>query len=164
MKPILFDLSAQTLQGGVLDMSAFRGHPVLIVNTASKCGFTPQYQGLEDLYRKYKDQGLVVIGFPCDQFGHQEPGTPGEIATFCAVHFGVTFPLMAKIHVNGPFTHPIFHFLKDRARGFLFRRIKWNFTKFLVFPDGSTVQRFSPMTRPRRLEKSIENVLRITAH
>jgi len=158
-----FELSAKSNAGTETEctFADFRGKVVLVVNTASKCGFTPQYAGLEALHRKYKDQGLVVLGFPCDQFRHQEPGTDAEIASFCEINFGVSFPLMAKIEVNGKNTHPVFAFLKDRAPGFLFKAVKWNFTKFLVGRDGVSVQRFAPMTDPVKLENAIEAALRL---
>lgn len=159
MNPNFIELSAKTSAGSEFAFADLRGKVVLVVNTASKCGFTPQYAGLEALHRKYKDQGLVVLGFPCDQFRHQEPGTDADIASFCEINFGVSFPLMAKIEVNGKNTHPVFAFLKDRAPGFLFKAVKWNFTKFLVGRDGVSVQRFAPMTDPVRLEKAIEAAL-----
>ena len=159
MNPNFFELSAKTSAGSDCTFADFRGKVVLVVNVASKCGFTPQYAGLEALYRKYKDRGLVVLGFPCDQFRHQEPGTDAEIASFCELKFGVSFPLMAKVEVNGKNTHPVFSFLKDRAPGFLFNAVKWNFTKFLVGRDGVTTQRFSPITDPNKLENAIEAAL-----
>jgi len=159
MAESLFELSALGNDGKQKDLSDFRGKTVLVVNTASKCGFTPQYKGLEALHRKYKDRGLVVLGFPCDQFAHQEPGTDGEIAAFCERNFGVTFPLMAKVDVNGEGAHPVFAFLKDRAPGLIGKNVKWNFTKFLVSPDGRKVRRFSPATEPEKLEKHIEAAL-----
>lgn len=133
---------------------------MLIVNVASKCGFTPQYQGLESLYREFKDRGLVVLGFPCDQFGHQEPGNSSEIQTFCSNTYGVTFPLFEKIEVNGPGTHPIYSWLKNQKAGFLgTKRIKWNFTKFLLGRDGQVVGRYGSTTRPHELRDAIERAL-----
>jgi glutathione peroxidase len=127
-----------------------------VVNTASKCGFTPQYKGLEELHRKYKDAGLVVLGFPCDQFANQEPGSDEEIAAFCSVNYGVTFQIMSKIEVNGKGTHPVFAFLKSRTSGLLGDSIKWNFTKFLVSRDGKKINRYSPSTEPANLARDIE--------
>ena len=159
MTSSIFELSARDNRGSEVRFQDFAGKALLIVNTASKCGFTPQYQALESLHQRYKDQGLVVIGFPCDQFAHQEPGDDEEIAQFCRVNYGVTFPLMSKAEVNGPGTHPVFQFLKARAPGFLGQRIKWNFTKFLVQRDGRTVKRFAPYTKPERMERHIRVAL-----
>lgn len=132
-----------------------------MVNTASKCGFTPQYRGLENLWRYYRDRGLVVMGFPCNQFGAQEPGDAQEIASFCSLNYGVSFPLFAKIAVNGPEAHPLFNELKRRAPGLLgSQRIKWNFTKFLLTADGQRVTRFAPLTKPERLFERIETLLK----
>jgi glutathione peroxidase len=154
-----YQAEATALNGSPFDFSALRGKPLLIVNTASKCGFTPQYEGLQALHEKYAARGLRVIGFPCDQFAHQEPGDAEAIASFCKLNFGVTFPLMAKIEVNGPRTHPLFEFLKRAAPGALGKTVKWNFTKFLVYPDGETVKRFSPDTAPEKLAPDIEKAL-----
>ncbi len=156
MKNNFFELTARANNGAERSFEEFRDKVVLVVNTASRCGFTPQYKGLEALYRKYRDRGFVVLGFPCDQFAHQEPGTDAEIASFCELNFGVSFPLMAKVEVNGRNAHPVFAYLKKKAPGFLFRSIKWNFTKFLVGRDGVTVKRFAPATEPVKLEKTIE--------
>lgn len=155
----IFDLNATKNDGSELKLDDLRGKLLLIVNTASNCGFTPQYAGLEALHKKYSDKGLVILGFPCDQFAHQEPGTDSEIAQFCSRNFGVTFQLMAKIDVNGKNTHPVFKFLKAKAPGTLGTRVKWNFTKFLVSIDGTKVQRFSPATEPKDMERSIERLL-----
>ena len=177
----LYDFKALNNKGAEVDFAQFEDKPVLIVNTASKCGFTPQYDGLEALYQKYKDRGLVIIGFPCDQFAHQEPGSDEEIAEFCRLNHGVTFPLMSKIEVNGANEHPIFTFLKAaapseeylglkaKATGKMLKGIsktyqkesdiRWNFTKFLVARDGVTVKRFAPTTEPKDFEKDIEKVL-----
>jgi glutathione peroxidase len=152
-------LSARKNDGSELSFDSLEGKVVLVVNTASKCGFTPQYKGLEELYRKYKDRGLVVLGFPCDQFAHQEPGDDAEVASFCQRNFGVSFPLMSKIEVNGSGTHPVFAFLKARSRGLFGSAVKWNFTKFLVGRDGESVLRFAPSTEPAKLEKDIEAAL-----
>jgi len=155
MTGTIFDLSSIALDGSDHDLGRYEGKVLLVVNTASKCTYTKQYKGLEALYRKYKDAGLVVLGFPCDQFGHQEPGEAGEIAAFCKRGFGVTFPLMAKTDVNGSGEHPVFSFLKSKASG----EIKWNFTKFLVGRDGLSVERFRSQTEPEKMEKEIEAVL-----
>ena len=155
MADSVFKLSARANDGKDIDLKSYEGKVLLIVNTASKCGFTPQYEGLEALYRKYGNKGLVVLGFPCDQFAHQEPGDDAEIASFCRINFGVTFPLMSKIEVNGANTHPVFSFLKERAPG----RIEWNFTKVLVGRDGTTVARFASATEPKAIEKDIEIAL-----
>jgi glutathione peroxidase-family protein len=155
----IYELSARTNGGAEIQFKTYEGKVLLVVNTASKCGFTPQYQGLQELYAKYKDRGLVVIGFPCDQFGHQEPGDDAEIANFCSLNYGVSFPLMAKIEVNGSNTHPVFVYLKDRAPGLIREDIKWNFTKFLVARDGRSVTRFAPTTEPRAIEKDVETAL-----
>jgi glutathione peroxidase len=159
MTDSVFSLSATTNGGDELLFSSLVGKVLLVVNTASKCGFTPQYKGLEELYEKYKDRGLVVLGFPCDQFAHQEPGEDAEIAAFCQRNFGVSFPLMSKIEVNGAGTHPVFEYLKSRAPGAVGKKIKWNFTKFLVRRDGKSVTRYAPATEPSRLEKDIEAAL-----
>ena len=156
----LYDFSAETLDGQPAPLSAYRDKVVLIVNTASKCGFTPQYAGLEDLYRKYKDRGLVVLGFPCNQFGAQEPGDAAEIANFCSLTYEVDFPMMRKIDVNGPTTHPLYAYLKAEKKGVLgTRAIKWNFTKFLVDRAGEVVGRFPPTAEPKALEGAIEALL-----
>lgn len=155
----IYEYKALANNGTEMDFGDYRGKALLIVNTASKCGFTPQYKGLETLYQSYREKGLVVIGFPCDQFAHQEPASDSEIAEFCSLRFGVTFPLMAKIFVNGSNTHPVFEFLKERARRVLGKRVKWNFTKFLVSPDGITVKRFAPTDEPDFLRADIEKIL-----
>jgi glutathione peroxidase len=155
----LSDLTFTDNHGQEVALADFAGKPVLIVNTASKCGFTPQYDGLQKLHEEFKDQGLVVLGFPCDQFGHQEPGADDAIEEFCKVNYGVTFPLSQKINVNGKDTHPVFAFLKERAGGLLGAGIKWNFTKFLVAPDGTTVKRYAPKTSPADLTLDIEALL-----
>jgi glutathione peroxidase len=154
------DFSA-TLPGGErLNLADKAGKVLLIVNTASKCGFTPQYAGLEALWRKYRDRGFEVIGFPCNQFGGQEPGDAGEIARFCEVNFGISFPLMAKVEVNGPGAVPLYAWLKSEAPGIMGTRgIKWNFTKFLLGRDGKVVRRYPPTVRPERLERDIEALL-----
>ena len=155
----LYALSFTDINGYEVDLEPFRGQPVLIVNTASKCGFTPQYEGLQKLHEELGPLGLVVLGFPCDQFGHQEPGENAQIEHFCSTKFNVSFPLAAKIDVNGSDTHPVFKFVKDHASASLGSRIKWNFTKFLVSPDGTTVQRFAPTTDPADLAPAVEKLL-----
>lgn len=156
----IYDFAALTNRGVEKSFADYRSKVLLIVNTASKCGFTPQYKELEALYQKYKDAGLVVIGFPCDQFAHQEPGTDTEIEQFCQINFGVTFPLMKKIEVNGENEHPLYTFLKAQAGGCLGRKIKWNFTKFLVSRDGSVIKRYAPATKPMKIEKDIVEMLK----
>ncbi len=157
----LFELSAPLLDGRPVSLSEFKGRVLLIVNTASKCGFTPQYQGLEELYRNYKKRGLEVLGFPCNQFGSQEPGTAEEIGAFCERNYGVSFPMFGKIDVNGAHTHPIYRILKASKRGILgTERIKWNFTKFLVDRNGSVVSRHAPSTKPAEMAAEIEKLLK----
>ena len=157
--PELYDFSLRANDGSAFSLRNLEGKTLLIVNTASKCGFTPQYKGLEALYRKYRERGLVVIGFPCDQFAHQEPGDDAEIKGFCERNFGVTFPLMAKVEVNGPNAHPLFVKLRKRAPGLIGDAIKWNFTKFLVSPGGEWVRRYAPGTEPEKIEVDIEREL-----
>jgi len=159
MSAEIYNLSATSNQGESVAFEQFRGKVLLIVNTASQCGFTPQYKGLEELYQKYHEQGLVILGFPCDQFGHQEPGTDEEIANFCSTKYDITFPLMSKIEVNGASAHPVYKFLKSEAGGILGDGIKWNFTKFLVSRDGQEIRRFAPTTAPQALEKDITELL-----
>ena len=155
----IYDFTALGNKGNEVDFKQFEGKVLMIVNTASKCGFTPQYDGLEALYQKYKDQGLVIVGFPCDQFAHQEPGTDAEIAEFCRINHGVTFPLMAKIEVNGDNAHPIYKYLKSETKGLLGSAIKWNFTKFLISRDGNTIKRYAPTVKPADMEKDIKALL-----
>jgi glutathione peroxidase len=159
MPTTVWELEAKANSGQPFPFNQFKGRPMLIVNTASKCGFTPQYKGLQDLHERFGPRGLAVIAFPCDQFAHQEPGSDDEIKSFCERNYGVSFPIMSKIEVNGRGTHPVFVWLKRRAHGALGSRIKWNFTKFLVFPNGSTVRRYPPTTEPAELERDIENAL-----
>jgi glutathione peroxidase len=159
----LHDLSFTDNHGKDVALSDFDGRPVLIVNTASKCGFTPQYQGLQELHEEFKDRGLVVLGFPCDQFAHQEPGDDDQIEEFCSINYGVTFPLSRKVDVNGKGADPVFVFLKEHSSGLLGSGIKWNFTKFLVSPDGTTVKRYAPKTAPVELRGDIEELLSPTA-
>ncbi len=156
----IYDFDATTIEGTSKSLSDFRGKVVLIVNTASQCGFTPQYEGLQALHEGYAIRGLAVLGFPCNQFGGQEPGGEGEIAEFCSLNYGVQFPMFAKIEVNGPHAHPLYRFLKSEKRGLLGTEgIKWNFTKFLVDRSGSVVARFGPRTKPEELRQSIEKLL-----
>ena len=178
----IYDLNALNNKGEEVDMAQYRGKVLMIVNTASKCGFTPQYDGLEALYQKYKEQGLVILGFPCDQFAHQEPGSDEEIAEFCRINHGVTFPLMKKIDVNGENAHPIFEYLKSQAPKEEYKGLKakathtmlksisksakkegdilWNFTKFLISKDGSVIKRFPPVAKPEEMEADIEAMLK----
>ncbi|MFJ2989819.1 glutathione peroxidase [Collimonas sp. NPDC087041] len=156
----IYDFTVNQLDGTPGPLAAFRGKVLLIVNTASNCGFTPQYKGLEEIYQKYHAQGLEVLGFPCNQFGAQEPGTADEIGAFCEKNYGVTFPLFEKIDVNGDHAAPLYQFLKNAAPGLLGSEgIKWNFTKFLVAKDGSVVDRFAPQTKPESLAADIEKLL-----
>ncbi|MEH6394574.1 glutathione peroxidase [Pseudoalteromonas sp.] len=153
-------LSASNLQGQPIDFSDFTGKVVLIVNTASKCGFTPQYEGLQQLHEKYAEQGLVIIGFPCNQFGKQEPGSAKDIEQGCLINYGVDFVMMSKVDVNGEHAHPVFRHLKSALPGFLTRKIKWNFTKFLVGRDGEAIKRFAPFTKPQQIEGAIIKALK----
>ena len=155
----IYDFKALDNKGREVDFADYKGKVLLIVNTASKCGFTPQYDGLEALWKKYQEQGLVVIGFPCDQFAHQEPGSDAEIAEFCRLNHGVTFPLMSKIEVNGDGAHPVYKYLKSETKGLLGSAIKWNFTKFLISRDGSKIERFAPTVKPEALEDKIKALL-----
>jgi len=156
----LYDFSANTLSGQTASLADYRGKVLLIVNTASKCGFTPQYKGLEALHEAYKDQGLVVLGFPCNQFGAQEPGSADEIGAFCEKNYGVTFQLFEKVDVNGDNAHPLFDFLKKNAPGVLGTEgIKWNFTKFLVGKDGNVYDRYASTTAPESMKQDIEKLL-----
>ena len=177
----IYDYKALSNKGVEVNLAQYEGKVLLIVNTASKCGFTPQYDGLEALYQKYKDQGLMIIGFPCDQFAHQEPGSDEQIAEFCRINHGVTFPLMKKIEVNGPNEDPVFTYLKSVAPSEEYKGLKgkatktllkglsksvekdsdilWNFTKFLINRDGTVVKRFAPVAEPASFEKDIEEIL-----
>jgi glutathione peroxidase len=156
----VFDFSARTIDGAEVPLAQYRGHPLLIVNVASKCGFTPQYAGLEALYKQYYEPGLVVLGFPCDQFGHQEPGDEAEIKQFCSLTYDVTFPLFAKIKVNGADAHPLYKYLKEARPGILgLEAIKWNFTKFLVNKDGVPTQRYAPTDKPESMAGDVEALL-----
>ncbi|QLK85919.1 glutathione peroxidase [Staphylococcus sp. 17KM0847] len=155
----LYDIDVTKTDGTTYSLSKYKGDVLLIVNTASECGFTPQFDGLETLYRDYKDQGLTVLGFPCNQFGKQEPGTGHEAETNCKLNYGVTFPMHEKIDVNGDNTHPLFEYLKSQQSGLLGGNIKWNFTKFLVDREGNVVNRFSPQKTPEKLRSDIEHLL-----
>jgi glutathione peroxidase len=153
------DFSATSIDGIERQLVDYKGKVVLVVNTASQCGFTGQYKGLEELYRTYADRGLVVLGFPCDQFGHQEPGDEEEIATFCERNFGVTFPLFAKVDVNGPHAHPLYQWLRSEQGGMIGDKIRWNFTKFLIDTDGNVVSRYGSTTTPDQIAGDIEALL-----
>jgi glutathione peroxidase len=155
-----YDFSANNLKGKSVSMKSFEGKVVLVVNVASKCGFTPQYKGLEELYKKHESKGLVILGFPCNQFGGQEPGTAEEISSFCSLNYGVTFPMFAKIEVNGDNTHPLYAFLKEALPGTLGNAIKWNFTKFLLDKKGNPVKRYGSMTKPEEIEEEIQKLLK----
>jgi len=152
----VYDFSAKDIDGKEQNLGAYKGKAMLVVNVASKCGFTPQYKGLEALYEKLGDKGLVVLGFPCDQFGHQEPGDENEIKNFCSLNYDVRFPLFAKIDVNGADAHPLYKYLKKEAKGLLgSEAIKWNFTKFLVDKDGNVVKRYAPTDTPEAIGKDL---------
>lgn len=155
----VYDFKALTSKGKELDFAQFEGKVLLIVNTASKCGFTPQFAGLEQLNQEYKDRGLVVIGFPCNQFASQDPGSDSEIEGFCQLNYGVTFQIMKKVDVNGSEAHPIFQYLKSQTKGLLGSSIKWNFTKFLISRDGKTIKRYAPTTKPEKMKSDIEAML-----
>ncbi|WP_299941251.1 glutathione peroxidase [uncultured Microbulbifer sp.] len=156
----LYSIPIETADGKPSSLEDYKGKLLLVVNTASQCGFTKQYKGLESLYNRYKERGLVVLGFPCNQFGNQEPGSNEEIQTFCTLNFGVSFPVYAKLDVNGPAAHPLFVQLKKRAPGLLGTEgIKWNFTKFLISRDGKDVKRFAPKDTPESLQAEIEQML-----
>ncbi|WP_424495299.1 glutathione peroxidase [Salinimicrobium sp. GXAS 041] len=155
MKEEFYQLSAINLQGQEVNMAEFRNKTVLVVNTASKCGFTPQLEGLEAIYKKYKEKDFVILGFPCNQFGNQEPRDENSIEEGCVLDYGVTFPMFSKVDVNGTHAHPIFKYLKKELKGILGGRIKWNFTKFLLDSNGRPIKRFSPITKPEKIEKYV---------
>jgi glutathione peroxidase len=156
----VYDFSATTIDGKPRKLADYKGKVLLVVNTASKCGFTPQYKGLEELYKKYAAKGFAVLGFPSNQFGQQEPGPESEIAEFCEMNYGVTFPMFAKVDVNGDAAHPLFKYLTSTKKGLLGSEgIKWNFTKFLVDKNGEVVERYAPTTKPEDLAKDIEKAL-----
>ncbi len=157
--PTLSDFSAVTIDGQDTDLSDYAGKVVLVVNTASQCGFTPQYKGLEELYQRYREQGLVVLGFPCDQFGNQEPGTESDIKDFCELNFGVSFPMFGKVEVNGDQAHPLYRWLREQKSGLLGGAIKWNFTKFLINKDGVVIDRYAPTTTPDKIAPDVEKAL-----
>jgi glutathione peroxidase len=159
MKQKFHQFKAQNIQKKEVNMSDFEGKVVLVVNTASKCGLTPQYKGLEDLYQKYKDKGFVVLGFPCNQFANQEPDDENTISEGCLINYGVTFPMFAKIDVNGHSAHPLFKYLKNELKGTLGNKVKWNFTKFLIDAEGKPVKRFAPVTKPEKIENDIKKLL-----
>lgn len=156
----IYDFSATNINGKEVSLSDFKGKVLLIVNTASKCGFTPQFEGLEVLHQDLSADGLVVLGFPCNQFGNQDPGSDGEIEEFCQLNYGVSFPMFSKVDVNGQDTHPLYKYLKEEAKGLLgSEQIKWNFTKFLVNREGEVVQRYAPTDKPKNIKKDIQKLL-----
>lgn len=156
----VYDFKVRTIDGQEVSLSDYRGKVLLVVNVASRCGFTPQYRGLEELYERFGKNGFAVLGFPCNQFGKQEPGSDSEIRGFCDLQYGVRFPLFSKIDVNGPAAHPLYEYLKKSKPGFLgTKRIKWNFTKFLIDRNGKPVKRYSPQTTPDKIEKDVQTAL-----
>lgn len=156
----IYDFKATDIQGNERDLAEFKGKVLLIVNTASKCGFTPQFEGLEDMYQSLNEKGLEVLGFPCNQFAQQDKGSDSEIAGFCMKNYGVSFPMFSKVEVNGDHAHPLYQFLKKEARGvFGTQKIKWNFTKFLVNKEGKVVKRFAPTSKPEAIEKHVQALL-----
>ncbi|MBK8805496.1 MAG: glutathione peroxidase [Bacteroidales bacterium] len=159
MKETIYSFKATSLQGKEINMEVYRGKTLLIVNTASKCGLTPQYKGLEELYQKYKDKGLEILGFPCNQFANQEPGDEKSISEGCIINYGVSFQIFAKIEVNGKNAHPLYNYLKTELRGFITNSIKWNFTKFLIDKNGKPLKRFSPYTKPKKIDSYLSKLL-----
>ncbi len=157
-----YQFEAKSLNGKPVSMETYKGKAILVVNTASKCGLTPQYEGLEELYKKYEDKGFVILGFPCNQFANQEPGDETSISEGCLINYGVTFPMFAKVDVNGETAHPVFKYLTTELRGLLSKKIKWNFTKFLIDTKGKPYKRFAPVTKPAALEPYIRKVLGIS--
>lgn len=156
----IYDFKAMDIQGNERDLAEFKGKVLLIVNTASKCGFTPQFEGLEDMYKSLNEKGLEVLGFPCNQFAQQDKGSDSEIAGFCMKNYGVSFPMFSKVEVNGDQAHPLYQYLKKEARGVLgTQKIKWNFTKFLVNKEGKVVKRFAPTSKPEAIEKHVQALL-----
>jgi glutathione peroxidase len=156
----IYQFEAATIKGAPVALNDYRGQVLLIVNTASKCGLTPQFEGLEKLYEKYRERGFAILGFPCNQFAQQDPGNNSEIEEFCQLNYGVSFPMFAKIDVNGPSTHPLFQYLKKTAPGILgSEKIKWNFTKFLIGRGGNVITRFAPATKPEKIERAILTAL-----
>jgi glutathione peroxidase len=158
MENTFHTLKATTLQGNEVSMSAYKGKMILVVNTASKCGLTPQLEGLEELNKKYGADDLIILGFPCNQFGNQEPGDERSIAEGCVINYGVTFPMFSKVDVNGDSAHPIFKYLKTKLGGWFGSRIKWNFTKFLIDENGKPLKRFSPLTKPSEIDRYIQKI------
>ena len=154
-----YDFVAKDINGKDINMNQYKGKVVLVVNTASKCGFTPQFKGLEELYNEYKEKGFEILEFPCNQFKNQDPGSNKEINNFCQLNYGVTFTMFEKIDVKGPNAHPIFKYLKEQTKGLLNDEIKWNFTKFLIDSNGNVVKRYAPTTSPSKIKKDIENLL-----
>jgi len=154
-----YDFSARNMNGQEIKMEEYKDKVILVVNTASKCGLTPQLEGLENLYKEYKDKGLEILGFPCNQFAHQDPGTNKEISKFCLLNYGVTFTMFEKIDVNGDGAHPLYKFLKEEAKGSLGNAIKWNFTKFLIDKEGKVIKRYAPVTTPDKIKEDIEKLL-----
>lgn len=159
MNNTFYQFKAKSLQGKEISLEQYKGKVVVVVNTASKCGLTPQYEGLEALNQKYKDKGLVILGFPCNQFGNQEPGGAKEISEGCLINYGVSFQMFEKVDVNGDTAHPLFKYLKKELPGFLISKVKWNFTKFVVDRNGKPVKRFSPTTKPEQMEAYIQSLL-----
>jgi glutathione peroxidase len=160
MESKFYQFSATDIRGKDVKMEEFKGKTILVVNTASKCGFTPQFEGLEKLYEKYREKGFLILGFPCNQFGNQEPGDEKSIAEGCLVNYGVTFLMFSKIDVNGENEHPLYSYLKSELGGLLGSKIKWNFTKFLISPEGKPVKRFAPVTTPEKIEKYLVKYLK----
>ena len=160
MEKKFYSFKAVSLKGKEISMDQYKGKVVVIVNTASKCGFTPQYTDLEKLYQQYKDKGLVILGFPCNQFGKQEPGTAKDISEGCLINYGVSFPMFAKVDVNGDNAHPLFSYLKSALPGLITNRVKWNFTKFVIDAEGNPVKRYAPITSPLKMEQLIVSLLK----
>lgn len=160
MSPSIYQFEVKNIQGETVPLETYQGKVLLIVNTASKCGFTPQYDGLEKIYKEYHDQGLEILGFPCNQFGAQEPGSEAEIASFCQLNYGVSFPMFAKIDVNGSHSHPLYDYLKTQAPGLLGSKdVKWNFTKFLVDVNGKVIKRYAPQDTPESIGRELKKYL-----
>ena len=155
-----YDFVAKTISGQEIKMGAYKGKVILVVNTASKCGLTPQFEELEELYKEFRYQGLEILGFPCNQFANQDSGSDQEISEFCSLNYGVSFPMFGKVEVNGKTAHPLFNYLKKEARGILSNEIKWNFTKFLIDTDGNVVKRYAPVVTPAQFKKDIEKLLK----
>ena len=155
-----YDFSAKNINGMEVSMKDYKGKVLLVVNTASKCGLTPQFEELESLYKEYKDKGFEILGFPCNQFAKQDPGSNKDIGQFCLINYGVTFNMFEKVDVNGPTAHPIYKYLKNEAKGVLSKEIKWNFSKFLIDSEGKVIKRYSPTTKPSKLKEDIESLLK----